>query len=60
MLHGIIGEWNIDKNLNINEELEEKLVTTLAKGLVQVLEQSNLMDTLKDSESDFIRNGQRQ
>ena len=43
ILHSIMCEWNIASNLDIDVNLEEKLVDTTAKGLTQVLGQLFIM-----------------
>lgn len=53
VLHGLMWEWDIQDNLDISDEIEEKLVNTLAKGLIQVMRQMdfrNIMENLKDKE----------
>ena len=53
VLHGLMQEWNIQDNLDISDEIEEKLVNTLAKGLIQVMRQMNfhrIVENLKHKE----------
>ncbi|ACZ09690.1 ImmA/IrrE family metallo-endopeptidase [Sebaldella termitidis] len=35
-LHGLFHEWGINLNLDIEKDMEEKIVTTLSKGIYEI------------------------
>ena len=36
ILHGLFYEWGINSNLDIGKDMEEKIVTTLSKGIYEM------------------------